>query len=328
MEEAKKSSVWIIGAGFSRHAGGPLMNELFSKKPELLRRKNKIAFFEEVGRLYRSYGPTNIRVEEDAKNAILWNDPEQFLELLDTDIEVRWGREPLKLSSMKYHAILRLCYEVNYYIERLLPHSDRVQPYRHWLSSIGKSDTIISFNYDSLVETIAGFINKDIEVCFTERSSCNDRPRLLKLHGSVNLDPEGKFRPYHSDDPCERLIATPGSSKGKSIDTFRNLWDEASKAISEANYVYILGYRFPESDSSALMRLLHPMRSNEGLRVKVVLGIHVDTPEIVRLKKLLEYNLGAMENGFEIVPMYAQDFMIVENRWSDDIEGDLFIYGN
>lgn len=317
MEESKKSSVWIIGAGFSRHAGGPLMNELFNCKFDAdFVGEGDQSELQMISHIYRLFGPREYRRSNETSPLVLWNNPEQFLEMLETDYEVDYGTGTrVKLSSVRNNAHFRLCHEVNHYIHSLesQPECDRLAPYRYWVSKIREGDTIVSFNYDTLVETASEIEGVFINTPLPYHKPLIDKINLLKLHGSVTWNDEG--RPIDDEkDRSPRFIATPGAAKGSRTKIMANHWHFATNAISSAECVYILGYRFPESDSIALMRLLHPMRDNKSLVVKVVLGIHTDTPEIIRLRKLLGYHVKG-ESRLEIIPLYAQDYLISDNSW-------------
>jgi hypothetical protein len=319
MQEGNKSSVWIIGAGFSRHAGGPLMNELFNCKfnedfeNESASDREKLQL---VAYIYRLYGPKEYRRSNETSSLVLWNNPEQFLEMLETDYPVSYGTSNrFPISQVRPFAHRRLCHEVNHYIKSISnqPNCDRLAPYRYWISKIGKQDTIVSFNYDTLVEKTADIEGVFVYTPLPKHTPTKGKLNLLKLHGSVDWNEDGK-RIEDEKDTSPRFIATPGAAKGTRTTSLCNHWQFASEAIANAECVYILGYRFPESDSIALMRLLHPMRENKSIHVKVVLGIHTESPEVTRLKRLLEYHIGKRE-GLEVIPLYSQDYLISDRSW-------------
>jgi len=73
-----------------------------------------------------------------------------------------------------------------------------VQPFRTWAKSLTSSDTIITFNYDRVVERLRDAQNRDAQrgvgdpsIIMTITPGCAEEERegfcpFLKLHGSVD----------------------------------------------------------------------------------------------------------------------------------------------
>ncbi len=164
-----------------------------------------------------------------------------------------------------------------------------------------ENDTIISFNYDLVVEKLRDArnvrANQTPGLSGSKVDVVHPAPRverapgtcpLLKLHGSVNwqkfaADPSARVQPRDDDfalhcSPPQMAIATPGPSKMREADGFKCIWNLACDALKAAHAIVFVGFRFPETDAYALERLLgaieenHPPPMTPALRLHVVLG--------------------------------------------------------
>lgn len=159
--------------------------------------------------------------------------------------------------------------------------------YHHWLvDQLARGDTIISFNYDCLVDEAlksrgSGKWNARYGYCLPlpvgrggsiDEAAWNPAPpatkdetiKLLTLHGSTNFRRRDhrvidlKERPYtrqHGNIHFE--IIPPESNKRFDEGPFKALWFTASAAIRRATTLVLVGYSFPVTDqhTSALFRL-------------------------------------------------------------------------
>jgi hypothetical protein len=174
--------------------------------------------------------------------------------------------------------------------------SERAKPYVHWLQQLGGStqDTLITFNYDCVVEKLSREVNREVLVACAggdleqqeHRSRSVDCPMLIKLHGSVDWErkpseaPDGF--PFRQSEDIEYAaqnadgqIATPGGSKlAASEGALKPLWALANRKLVDAQEVVFIGYRIPESDAAAREMLLDAFEANEqtSLFVRIVLG--------------------------------------------------------
>ncbi|MEQ1902706.1 MAG: SIR2 family protein [Pirellulaceae bacterium] len=356
----QKRSVWIVGAGFSRHAGGPLMPDLFSTMADEMlnfwnptgtdsnwksNQREREAINDTLKSLKRiAEGFRQLSKDENSMKS--WENAEQFLERLDeysnTSNFENFGESRIERIKSKMNlkfdpyeiALVRICKEVNDYLVIMDKRSERWSPYVHWAQSI-RNDVILSFNYDTLVERAFNFANREITVPKPTEDPKSGSPNLLKLHGSVNwgLDSKGVF--IEIDDfsgpvtfPLKHkpIIATPGASKGRHVSQFPKLWEFAEASVKVADVVHIVGYRFPETDSSAVLRLINAMRSiKSGGRINIVLGIDVERDEVKRLEKLINYNVA--DNSVEVaaLPFFAQDYLTMDHAWTPKDRGSKFV---
>jgi hypothetical protein len=196
--------------------------------------------------------------------------------------------------------------------------TERWIPYRRWQRSRSLADTIISFNYDRVIETLLEQI-PNLGTSETPKMRVrlpNDLAetgvRVLKLHGSIDwrMDGDRLVRTNALDflDPSgpPPAIATPGNSKhAASKGPFKPLWDAAVQAIKAAERIYFVGYRFPESDAYSRSTILDVIRESEVLNVQVVLGLQ--SRDAGRLAQLV--TLAKPRATVTVLDLWSQDFL-------------------
>jgi hypothetical protein len=240
------------------------------------------------------------------------------------------------------------------------------RPYVRWAQALSENDTVITFNYDRVIEVLSeGRV--EIEKKHKDYPSGlhvvvpgqTDAPtvsagacRVLKLHGSVDwtktsvngrthvsVDQDHSWAVRAPDD--EIAMATPGPSKlsGSTVD-FADLWTLAKTALTEADAIVFVGYRFPETDAYARETLLGAIRENKTknpetgstLRAHIVLGLSGESSQhSARLASMLRFvcgaagrhdsdtqwvGMGVPERRFFVRthPLFAQDFLSVARR--------------
>ena len=206
------------------------------------------------------------------------------------------------------------------------------------MARLGGDDSIFTFNCDTAVELLhlrVGNMSKAASIAGVS-GTADDRdredqaraaglPSLYKLHGSVNwsYNPEGIQMPQWSPEmlngSVDLAIVTPGESKIEMAGgLFRLLWDKAFRKLEEADQIYILGFRFPQSDAFPRDRLLAAVRGNRNphLQVHVVLGPS-DSPDKKRVMTLLEWtcNLNA---GVNLRGGISGRCLVNHTLWAED----------
>ncbi len=345
--------VWVLGAGFSRPLGGPLLGDLFTTASagNLDARYPRASYpllhsdaADFVRWLYRwglgedaalpagigSANPTHER---------LWENAEEFLEYLDTAVtmgaespgwrriaplvnryvtSINMYRNPsthvmLDTESATRRAIANaarrlLAAECSAFLPSANEQSpsERWTPYRQWWKTVRLEQTIISFNYDLVVERLDSESPTKLYVVppGPKRELPLDKVPLIKLHGSVDwlrIPGQGvpdTFAARQAEDfaiTCEDsqlAIASPGMTKQRAVrDDFASLWAQAADALAKADAVVFIGYRFPPTDSEALSQLLAALGRNNTphLAMHIVLGPK-RSDDVVRLESLLRYS--------------------------------------
>jgi hypothetical protein len=206
---------------------------------------------------------------------------------------------------------------------------------------------VLTFNYDCVVEKAAAAARRAIDVVRLGVDESADRPKLIKLHGSVNwrltrqhqgyapavgeivsVSHEGDFNFAISAKDGELTIASPGPFKRTYAESWLgHLWERAKAAAIEAETVTFIGYRFPPSDALARSSIVDWIGRNtqNHLGCNIVLG--PNSPDAARLQEIVHVALFGREplspgetpdsNGrgkrytLKTLPLWSQDFMSV-----------------
>ena len=177
---------------------------------------------------------------------------------------------------------------------------ERWQPYKSWAIALDFADSIITFNYDRVLEHLDRF-----EVVVPGvAAGAQGKPQVLKLHGSVDWkreeDEKGKVTYSAASEEFALLcggheigVATPGPTKRLATIDLESVWTRARNDISDAEVIIFVGYRFPPSDAEAREKLLEAIRENKSphLQLHIVLGPDRGKPDVVRLEQLLRYSM-------------------------------------
>lgn len=335
-----RRTAWILGSGFSRSLGGPLLDDLLSERGQAEGRARVGDCFGNIHDLYWKH----LRGHSRQQGPTYWRNAEEFLDFVQSmTIENSPRRKMFETSDpddLHRLALLAVATEC-LFDAHASQEAEAWQPYIAWAKRLlNPGDTIITFNYDCVVDYLVGWYPEQpfrvpeppLGSLISERDVIN----VLKLHGSVNWF-EGHIVRTGVDDPIKVLatgqtpiLGTPNHSKRTlSTTTFRKLWEAAVDALKKADTIIFMGYRFPPSDSYARGTLLSAIGQNEraNLRIHTVLGPRTSDDDTVRLLKLLEHTLrgaGRVCRGeghamppepmfFEIIaqPLYVEDFLTV-----------------
>jgi hypothetical protein len=200
-------TVWILGAGFSRPLGGPLLPELLT--PALTDRV-RAAFPEgtypllhkpvdDTLRIYERHGPKTRKQ--------LWEHAEEYLEFLDAAAYAR-GREDDATPLVKLWVRLfgedlaknpgivttaqlarrLMAAECSQFYVDADTSFEKWQPYRRWVGLLAEGDAVLTFNYDTVVEAAAGAFGVKAErlhVVEPGKTMPLGRIPLLKLPGAL-----------------------------------------------------------------------------------------------------------------------------------------------
>jgi len=336
--EQPRRVVWVLGAGFSRPLGGPLLGDLFrpeawdrlsasydqAKYPPLYDVECRIAhaLFNygiafKNGHVATAPGLANgfLRASDGEH---IWVDAEAFLASLDTA-----GLEPKSAAARRIDALIRKvadeasanrasAEEIAGGAKRLIAaecsafllgadlDSESWLPFISWAKKLDAMNTIITFNYDRVPELLEQKCNTLAVENPSLEEPC-DVARVIKLHGSVNWAYRGSDVFTVERDPnfpffcdaAELAMATPGPAKKAVNQRMARLWTRALSALSSADAIVFIGYRFPATDALARDKLLGAIRDNQNpyLAVHAVLGPNTQEPDTIRLRELLRMTL-------------------------------------
>ena len=328
-------TVWILGAGFSRGLNAPLFRELFLSDKRIagsgLSLPGATAF--PVMKVYRKYNGNS----ED----VLWRDPEEFIDVLESArrpgraLGLLTAATELSVPEMVDAARRILAIECSHFLRGADPTTERWQPYLMWGSRLGASDTVVTFNYDRVLEVLQEKCRDDCnyysvivpadDVASNVRSA-RDRKcaPILKLHGSVDwlatkerieID-AGYDLPSRAPSGTDIVLAVPGPDKGELGTRFPQigiLWSEALKAVSSARLIVFLGYRFPVTDASARLRFLKAIGAaivaGTLETIEIVLGPDGNHPDVARMKGLLSFVCAGTRVTPKVLPLFVEDFL-------------------
>lgn len=193
---------------------------------------------------------------------------------------------------------------------------EKWDPYRRWMKEVLKPngvDSIVTFNYDRVVEKIGGHLGIPIDVIKTKNDFNNSAGiPLFKMHGSFNWQLTGansdqiidieeqddaRFSDFWIQNPkLTMAIGTPGKTKKALSETaFKAIWDSACAEIQKADSLVFIGYRLPPSDSYPREKLIEAIRRNaqnrdpqKPLTIHLVLGDDVNHPHVLSMREMLE----------------------------------------
>jgi len=341
--------VWIVGSGFSAGLGGPLLKDLLHPRSG---KDYKASFHltsthEAVLRIFRAHHPEH-KKEERTPGPTLWQHAEEFLDFVDcarvadSIHAARFKAHFGDFSPVDAHraACQLVAAECLFTDLRSDLKGEAWQPYIRWARWLTENDTVVTFNYDRVLELLATseWIKNDCEIrahkaCLTTESflipgvqePAEGLAKVYKLHGSVDwlgLAEQVSVRSAADIIREDRMpfIATPGPTKDlHSNGLLAPSWDRALGAIREASVLIFLGYRFPPSDSESRRKLLAAIDDAQSrhLRVQTVLGPRKNEDDTVRLQSLLETMLTARRKEFEYLQRSAHPSVYPHSPFAD-----------
>jgi hypothetical protein len=306
--------VWVLGAGFSAGLGAPLLTTLFTEASEgdvRVRYRRITKLHDETARQVRwlyAYGSGRevfSRKQGTLTGERLWANAEDFVEYLDTAAEPDDGRPRphrdrlnelisahhddalIGVDELRESARRLIAAECSSFLEGADVRREKWRPFRRWARMLGPNDTVVSFNYDRVLETLRDEQNKDagndpalrsalrviLPAATFDPGALQGCCPVLKLHGSVdwskdlsNGKPNGNVRLFPDGalmgDAKFMAIATPGPSKMREAEGFDGLWTAARDALKAARVIVFMGFRFPETDAYARETLLEAIGEN------------------------------------------------------------------
>lgn len=362
--------VWVLGAGFSRSLGGPLLGNLLSfhslqtvrgiyapSVPLGAEIMTALCLVYGHGTKYRFGRPRSL-IALDEEGIPLWDNAEEFLE--QADEAAVFG--PNCASYERINETIRLARQTNFAFERLPPtefagagrrliaaecsaflrkaniETERWSPYRRWVEQLlSPEDTIVTFNYDLVLERLNAKYDK---FSIAPRGiGPTGKITVYKLHGSVNWRWTEERKEFQSADedfwlkcPASEIgIAVPGPSKQIACRAIIEAWDNARFALTEADAVVFLGYRFPQTDSQGRDAIISSIRGNrrEYISIHTVLGPNnLDADRVAGLVRYAALGSGknkaiqsrrekpAPRGQYALLkqPMYVEDFLTIMSR--------------
>ena len=291
----------IVGAGFSKPFGGPLLRELFDPSftansevdPGAL---NALAAM--AGERDSDGTPTGM----ESAFTQLWE--EQYTGRTFTVGGTGWtGRE--LLDELRIH-LSSIASDVR--LDFRTPLARKLEEFLQELVKDSRSLTIVSFNYDTLVEDCldhAGLVysygnRRVLRFVAKKKEQTLDKyvpdAEVLKLHGSANwgvcrdcteapvradlinaLDGvygvgRNKSCAFCDKKYLQSSIVPPVETKGAGLQSFVAFWQRARRAAGRAREVLVIGYSLPQADTQAMALIKAIDRPLKRPRIRIVCG--------------------------------------------------------
>lgn len=259
-------TVYVIGAGFSKEAGYPLTREFTYKttinnfrknlkKKEISRMENVTSYF--LDRIKQKYCKNDI---EDVLNHL------SVAEYLDMASTTEF-KSKLYLSSNIYMDLI-------WYIVKILQWKSKQKipkEYFQFVKNIYENgDSIISFNYDMLIETVLRELDIVCDYGFNQKPIKNAQ-MLLKMHGSVNWSQciNCEYIALFSDNISVKILSgnekCPNCKKAglaavivppvlykenyfRNSELVKTVWGHANEILSKAKKIVFIGFSMRTSD--------------------------------------------------------------------------------
>lgn len=329
---ARRKVVWILGSGFSKSLGGPLLKDLLTKRRHdlvdvtftnpALPQERIVAY-----NIFEGYRETQSR-------AGYWEHAEEFLDFVDAASDpsspryallnqlLRAKTQAYSVEALREYALLSVASECSTYTAIDNLRGESWEPYLRFKDELVRApDAVLTFNYDIVLERMNIHGDADtfgihtVRYPYTKPYVGSGVP-IYKLHGSADWVQKGDLRHTfstigkltalvnHPDLKDHRLLlAAPGATKKLMCrGPFEEIWEDAQRELELAEVIVFIGYRFPPSDSHARSSILGAIARNDSpyLRIHTVLGPNLHEPDTVRLINLLHHTLrrsGKAEHG-------------------------------
>jgi hypothetical protein len=309
IELATDHNVYVLGAGFSRARGLPLISDFLNHL------RDSIGWLREQGRDDEADSAMQVlEFRRTAASAAYWTqlDLENIEELFSLasaapgDIDVHISRAiaatlDFRLSTVQQRNALVWCPDALHQIQGgwLSPHSVEngtfsLSKYSLLLARLlgmfgdgaprGRN-TLITFNYDTLVEEALEELKLQYHYGFGKKSFDSHRTSVakniegaipvLKLHGSVNWGRKGqgrgrsftafgRYSDLRKDSASVEIV--PPTWKKVFEGQLEYVWGEAVTALGSATRIIVIGFSMPETDMHFKYLMAAGLKDNISLR--------------------------------------------------------------
>ncbi len=310
-----KKVVFLLGAGFARHAGGPLIDDFlstardyYSNQPHQLEEYEK-EIFKKVFDYQNALGSAQSKINCDIENI------EELFSLLDMNCAYSSDQGILDTRQALIHLIIKTL-DIAISQDQSLYSNFLSKLYERKYGVGPRFDfSFISFNYDILLEKALQRSNANFDYCTYVTSYENillksqgrehENTKLLKLHGSANwwlckscdklefLHHKNVGRNFNAGCPqCRKpwhpLLIPPTWNKILDSNYMRNVWASAFEELKAATELVIIGYSLPHTDVYFRHLLALSLKDNISLRKILVVDPSQSTHD--KFKQLFNEN--------------------------------------
>ena len=337
------NKVYILGAGFSRYAKLPLMNNFYSRSREIFKELNDddtIKAFKDVYKFWEKYSQVKSYMNVDLLNI------EELLSIIEMNSFLSEEKRNKKKNSYLIYlkTVIEKCTpdlkfeNLNYFVNSIediyskfislvfginfnFDHKDKKFIERNRKNNNG----IISLNYDLLLEKILQIINdyKFNEIRNTNQPFLdfyygldeNNYSRLenygkkislkyAKIHGSIN---------FHKKDNNNIPLIIPPTWNKTSEKEMKPVWQLAYELLKNSEEIVFIGYSLPETDLYVKYLLINGINDCFNLK-KITIVCPDDENENIRRRyekffPLSFRNKGKGDVGFEFIPKRFEEWI-------------------
>jgi hypothetical protein len=343
--------VFILGAGASRHCGGPLMDNFLdiAKDIYLSGRAGEKAdqfklVFEKIGDLQSVFSKGNIddtNIEAifsafefgGTINKLPNTKPENIAEVINAlkEVIVRTLEVSIKFPVRENGDIILPPHGYEFFADFIFNIRNRTKP--------KYNVDVLTFNYDIAVDLAIQQKDLRVDYAFNDSGISLNPVYLHKLHGSLNWYQEKGKRPINDYHPIRilkdftegdkqvlirnanlnalnnnqlfeiplsrlleehrirrnedmsvgvsRVIVPPSIDKNSYYEMIVEVWKRAAKKLGEADFIFIIGYSFPETDQ--FFKYLYSLGTVGERPLRKIVVYNTDKTETVdkRFRKIL-----------------------------------------
>jgi len=305
-------NLYILGAGASVDAGAPMMTNfidiaedfVISNKYKDINEKKEL--FEIIKSLNSLHAKSKIDLN-NIESVLGLLEMSELLEIPNRNRELEF--KSLKTSYIRLIAeTIELSMRFNINGPNRISTNGSYPRFAQFFNTKKDNSAIISFNYDMGIDV--ALHNEGIKYNYYLDESDSGFP-LLKLHGSLNWfeDENKKIVPHYLSTYFQKMnyktfgnesrtgllqfdeylklnfkdkhpnkvpfIIPPTWNKTMYHKNVSNIWKQASKCLSEAKNIYVIGYSLPETDS--FFKFLFSLGTNSTTRIRKFWVINPDT---------------------------------------------------
>lgn len=272
-------NVYLLGAGFSRAAGLPLMNDFYltSKDiyPQIDEKSKKI--FDKIYAFWDEYSKAKHYINVDFFNI------EELLSIIEMNRYI-FGRRN-NFTNDLIHFIKKVielrtpdlkrntdCYNVYFkfinYVFKISKNNGR------YARNIEDSDSgLISLNYDLIIENVIknyNEINKKDRPFRDEFEMFDvhygDGIKKLNNYSNSKKIFDIQFAKLHGSLNFENDLIIPPTWNKTNHKKIQGAWKLAFELLAKTNYLTIIGYSLPQTDSYIKYLLINAIKQNDNLK--------------------------------------------------------------
>lgn len=154
------------------------------------------------------------------------------------------------------------------------------------------TNTIISFNYDLIVEEALKKLSIPYRYGIDPKEPSSQNVELLKLHGSINWGLRARSTSYEVYNTYSDLLNSGQSPQivpptWRKIFTgqLRQVWDNSLNALEKATRIIVIGFSMPETDSHFKYLMAAGLQKNISLRE--ILFVNPDKETVASRARIL-----------------------------------------